>query len=96
MNEVSIKCSLKLYAKEAVVATIYKYSGEYTIFQDLSGDDIILTIRLKDDTQAFSEDFLSNFQKDLVDQQVRYNGVKEFGYIRDLIVEEAFKPVNKK
>lgn len=96
MNEVSIKCSLKLYAKEAVVATIYKYSGEYTIFQDLSGDDIILTIRLKDGAQVFPEDFIGNFHKDLVDQQVRYNVVREFGHIRDMIVEEAFKPINKK
>ena len=86
MNEVSIKCSLKLYAKEAVVATIYKYSG----------DDIILTIRLKDGAQVFPEDFIGNFHKDLVDQQVRYNVVREFGHIRDMIVEEAFKPINKK
>ena len=35
------------------------------------------------------------FCNELIDQQVRYNTNLQFGHIRDLIVEEAFKPVNK-
>ena len=31
---------------------------------------------------------------ELIDQQVRYNTNQQFGHIRDLIVEEAFKPVS--
>lgn len=96
MRETSTTLSLELYAKEAVVATIYKYSGEYNIFQDIVGNDIVLTIKPKDESQELPNDFLCRFQTDLIDQQVRYNVSKEFGYIRDLIVEEAFKPISKK
>lgn len=95
MQEISLRLSLNLYAKEAVIATIYKYSGEYVIFQDLSGDDLLLTIKLKDKSKVIPEDLLDRFQIDLVDQQIRYNVSKEFGHIRDLIVEEAFKPISK-
>lgn len=96
MQETTLKLSLKLYAKEAIVATIYKYSGEYTIFQELSEDDVLLTIKLKDDSKVAPTDLLDRFQTDLIDQQVRYNVSKEFGHIRNLIVEEAFKPINKR
>ncbi len=55
MQEISLRLSLNLYAKEAVIATIYKYSGEYVIFQDLSGDDLLLTIKLKDKSKVIPE-----------------------------------------
>ena len=32
---------------------------------------------------------------ELIDQQVRHNTNLQFGHIRELIVEEAFKPVSK-
>lgn len=96
MEETTLRLSLKLYAQEAIVATIYKYSGEYTIFQELAEDDVLLTIKLKDNSKVIPTDLLDRFQTDLIDQQVRYNVSKEFGHIRNLIVEEAFKPINKR
>lgn len=95
-EETTLKLSLKLYAQEAIVATIYKYSGEYIIFQELAEDDVILTFKLKGGSKVIPTDFLDCFQTDLIDQQVRHNVSKEFGHIRDLIVEEAFKPINKR
>lgn len=95
-QETLIRLSLRLYAKEAIVAVMYKYSGEYTILQEVSGDDILLKAYPKNDEQSVPNDFIKSFNLDLIDQQVRYNVSKEFGYIRDLIVEEAFKPINKK
>ena len=95
MEETTFRLSLKLYAKEAIVATIYKYSGQYTVFQELSGDDVVLTFRRKDECKVIPKDLIEDFQTDLIDQQVRYNVSKEFGHIRDLIVEEAFKPISK-
>ena len=47
------------------------------------------------DNQIVTEKVVKQFCNDLIDQQVRYNTEKQFGHIRDLIVEEAFKPVNK-
>ena len=42
-----------------------------------------------------SDQIAKQFCNDLIDQQVRYNTSLQFGHIRDLIVEEAFRPVNK-
>ena len=47
------------------------------------------------DGNAVSAEIVKQFCNELIDQQVRYNTNLQFGHIRDLIVEEAFKPVNK-
>ena len=36
------------------------------------------------------------FCNELIDQQIRYNTNAQFGHIRDMIVQEAFKPVTSK
>ena len=35
------------------------------------------------------------FCNELIDQQIRYDTEQKFGKIRDMIVEEAFKPITK-
>ena len=90
-----IKASLGIYNKEAVVATCYKYSGKYFVHQELNNDSIVVTLQSKDE-QSVSEKTAKQFCNELIDQQIRYNTNLQFGHIRDLIVEEAFKPVNTK
>lgn len=89
-----VKVSLDIYNKEAVVTTCYKYSGIYFVHQELNDNAIVVTLQSKDD-HTVTEDIAKSFCNELVDQQVRYNTNRQFGYIRDLIVEEAFRPVNK-
>ena len=60
----------------------------------MSGDKIVVIFESKDGNTVTEED-VKQFCNELIDQQVRYNTNLQFGYIRDLIVEEAFKPVNK-
>lgn len=90
-----IKANLGIYNKEAVVATCYKYSGKYFVHQELEEKTIIVTLQSKDE-QLVSEETAKQFCNELIDQQIRYNTNLQFGHIRDLIVEEAFKPVNTK
>ena len=47
------------------------------------------------ESNSISEETVKRFCNELIDQQVRYNTNQQFGHIRDLIVEEAFKPVSK-
>lgn len=96
MNKITLALSSELYAQEAIVATLYKYSGKYALMQELSEHSIIVTISTKEEGQIIPEGLEQRFHTDLIDQQVRYNVSKEFGYIRNLIVEEAFKPINRK
>ena len=43
-----------------------------------------------------TEDVPKQFCNELIDQQIRYNTNAQFGHIRDMIVQEAFKPVTSK
>ena len=74
---------------------IYKYTDKFYIHQQTKEGDLMDVIFESKASQLVTEDVVKQFCNDLIDQQVRYNTEKQFGHIRDLIVEEAFKPVNK-
>ena len=83
-----------LYAKESIVAACYKFTDRFFIHQQASGNMVNVVFESKDNT-IVKEETVKHFCNELIDQQVRYNTNQQFGHIRDLIVEEAFKPVNK-
>ena len=85
---------MSLYAKESLVAACYKFTDKFFIHQQTSGNNIDVVFESKDGN-AVSESIVKQFCNELIDQQVRYNTNLQFGHIRDLIVEEAFKPVNR-
>ena len=85
------------YSNEAIVAACYKYTDKFYIFQRTSPNDektVEVIFENKEDKPVTEKD-VKQFCNELIDQQVRYNTNKQFGHIRDLIVEEAFKPVSK-
>lgn len=84
---------LALYAKEAIVATCYKFTDNFYVHQHTDGNTIVVVFESKDGN-VVSEETVKQFCNELIDQQVRYNTNQLFGHIRDLIVEEAFKPVS--
>ena len=94
-NKLVLTVSTKLYSIEAISASIYNFSGENYVFQQPSEvvESVDIYFESKDNSQI-SEDIVKLFCNDLADQQIRVLTEKEFGHIRDLIVEEAFKPVN--
>ena len=91
-NRFQIVVDMTIYAKEALVATCYKYTDRFYIHQQTSSDNIVVVFETKD-SNVVSEETVKQFCNELIDQQVRYNTNCQFGYIRDLIVKEAFKPV---
>lgn len=88
----------ELYSREAITATVYHFSGDFYVSMGTcpeSDDKYIVSIEKK--VRDFSETELKHsFIKELTDQQVRLDLEARFGHIRNLIVEEAFKPVTKK
>ena len=90
-----VNVDMSLYAKEAVTSAIYKYTNKFYIHQQTKENNLIEVIFESKDSQTITEEVVKQFCNDLIDQQVRYNTEKQFGHIRNLIVEEAFKPVNK-
>ena len=84
---------MALYAKESVTAACYKYTDQFYIHQQTDGGNVVVVFESKDGNAA-SDSIVKQFCNELIDQQVRYNTNLQFGHIRDLIVEEAFKPVS--
>ena len=93
-NKFQVVVDTSLYTKESLAATCYKYTDRFYIHQLMENDKIVAVFELKEGN-IVPEGIVKQFCNDLIDQQVRYNINQQFGHIRDLIVEEAFKPVNK-
>ena len=96
-NKFQMSIDLNLYAKEAITATLYKFSHLFYIPQSMdSNQNRVIAIFESKDNNIVDDKIVKQFCNELVDQQLRYNTNVQFGHIRDLIVEEAFKPVNTK
>lgn len=91
----TIKVDTNIYSKEAINSSCYKWTGTCYVKQEIQGDYIIVSFECKDGCDVIGENFNKQFENDLIDEQLRIDLNKRFGKIRDMIVEEAFKPVNK-
>lgn len=85
---------MALYAKESLTAACYKFTDRFYVHQQTDGENIVVVFESKDGN-TITEETVKLFCNELIDQQVRFNTNQQFGHIRDLIVEEAFKPVDK-
>ena len=85
---------MALYAKESLAAACYKFTDRFYVHQQTDGDNIVVVFESKDGN-TITEETVKRYCNELIDQQVRFNTNQQFGHIRDLIVEEAFRPVNK-
>lgn len=93
-DKFQVVVDMAIYAKESLVAACYKFTDRFYVHQQTSSNNVIVVFEAKDGN-AISEDVVKQFCNELIDQQTRFNTNKQFGHIRDLIVEEAFKPVSK-
>lgn len=97
-DKFQVAVDASLYAKDVIIAAIYKYSHLFYIHQlmDTSNLNLINVIFESKDGNVITEDVPKQFCNELIDQQIRHNTNIQFGHIRDMIVEEAFKPVTSK
>ena len=93
-DKFQVVVDMALYAKESLVAACYKFTDRFYVHQQAEGDSVCVVFETKDGNDV-SEVIVKQFCNELIDQQVRFNTNQQFGHIRDLIVEEAFKPVDK-
>lgn len=91
-----VSVDLNIYSVDAVTATSYKYTDKFYVHQQMADDKTMnVVFEAKDSNAPVSTEIVKQFCNDFIDQQVRVLVNRDFGHIRDLIVEEAFKPVNK-
>lgn len=93
-DKFQVVVDMAIYAKDSLVAACYKFTNRFYIHQKTDGENIVVVFESKEGN-AITEENVKQFCNELIDQQVRYNTNLQFGHIRDLIVEEAFRPVNK-
>ncbi|MFR9546340.1 MAG: His-Xaa-Ser system protein HxsD [Rikenellaceae bacterium] len=98
-NKFQITVDYRLYSKETIVAASYKFAHLFYIHQSIDPNSeslVQIIFESKEGNEKVSELIPKQFCNELIDQQLRYNTNKQFGKIRDMIVEEAFKPINSK
>lgn len=96
-NKFQVVVDLNIYDKEALNAALYKFTHLFYVHQmldDVSPNKVLVMFESKDEN-IVSEIIPKQFCNELIDQQLRYDTNKKFGHIRDMIVKEAFKPINK-
>ena len=95
-NRFQISVDLNLYVKEAITATCYKLSHLYFIHQSIDPTTSHVNVIFEaKENQQISDDAPKLFCNELINEQVRHDVNVKFGHIRNMIVEEAFKPLNK-
>ena len=97
-NKFQVSVDLALYSKDVITAVIYKFSHLLYIHQqiDENNHNLVIVIFEAKDSNVLTVDIPKQFCNELIDQQLRHNVNEQFGHIRDMIVEEAFRPVNSK
>lgn len=91
-----VTIDLNLYSGKAITATIYRYTDKFFVYQNtMPGDAKQVCVIFESKDGVLDENIVKQFCNDLIDQQLREITTEKYGHIRDLIVEEAFKPVTK-
>lgn len=96
-NEFLIKVPKRLYCKEAVFSAAHKLTDRFYIVIDHIDENYVgVYIQVKPEFNSTEEDIkisFLQFSNDLIDQQLRIDLEKNYGKIREFIVEQAFSPL---
>ena len=93
-NMAIVSLPKSIYEAEALRQSAYKFSGEYNVIIQENGPNFDVLFETKQG-EPVTDKQVKEICNDFIDQQIRIDTEKQFGHIRNLIVEEAFKPVNK-
>jgi His-Xaa-Ser system protein HxsD len=91
-NEIVILLDATLYQKEAIQNAAHRFLGNFYIQMAHQSETIIKLILIPKEN-ADTKSIELEFMNELIDQQVRISVEKSYGNIRDLIVKQAFQPV---
>lgn len=89
-----VQASRMFFSRECVLAVANLYAGTYDVSVEPSGaDHVAITLYSRDGTPVEGS-VLRGLMNELVDWQVKMDLQKEFGGLRNRIVEYAFSPVS--
>jgi len=93
---IRISLSSTIYEKEAILSANYVLSGLCSTLIELGSEgyfDVTLESIVDKEEDVDLERIKQCFLNELTDQQLRLNLEKKFGHIRELIVRQAFSPL---
>ena len=90
---VYLTLSREIYSLKAVLATAYKFSADYVAWVDVDSEQR-WSVALVAAESVDAARVLSQFARELNDQQLRVALAHEFGDLRTLIVAQAFSEGN--
>ncbi len=91
-----IVLSKEFFEREPVFATAAKFTNQYYIgIQPVDEYSIEVSIQAKNSDDC-DQSIIKEFCNELIEQQVRHDLQNRFGKLREMIVEQAFYPLETK
>lgn len=90
-----VKLSKKFFQKESIMEAIHEYSGQFFTEMKPLEDDFVGVSFFKKDDKPFDKGLIYNFSNRVIDYQIRRNLEKDYGSIRDVIIDYAYSPLKK-
>ena len=95
-NDGKVVLSKEFFEREPVFTAASRFTDRYYVgIQPTDEYNIEVTIQAKKADDA-DKNIVKLFCNELVDQQVRHDLQNRFGKLREMIVEQAFYPLEKK
>lgn len=93
-RQLLIEISKEIYDKKAAMAAAYKFTDRCYIYVNSTLENIIeIYFKAKESISTPLEKIAYEYCNELLDQQVRLDVEASYGNIRDLIVKQAFSPI---
>ena len=84
----SIKLDLRLYEREAVIKTLYRYHEKYLISYELEGNYIVISFETQHPLADYTSE-VSSMLKELDFQMLRIDTIRRTSHIRELLVARS-------
>lgn len=89
-----IEISKETYDKKAAMAAAYKFTDKCYIYVNSTPENTIqIYFKAKEGVSTPLEKIAYEYCNELLDQQVRLDVEASYGNIRDLMVKQAFSPI---
>ena len=91
-----VELSKEMYEKQAVFAAAYKFTDKCVVLIEPVGRHSV-GVYFKNKSNSDDSELMEiaeQFCNEVLDQQLRLDIEKEYGNIRELIVEHAFSPIS--
>lgn len=84
-----------LYDSETVLKTAHKFTDRCYIKVNQGDNQIVISFKLKEDSNLILGNIVDEFFNELIDQKIRAIVQKECGQIREQIVKKAFSTISQ-